>query len=76
MTESDFAVSMTLQSKQLRSVNLLNFQNFICRMQGWASVLFKGTFSSLRSFPFFIKERSVLSVLFRSFPNLTNQTLT
>ena len=28
MTESDFAVSMTLQSKQLRSVNLLNFSKF------------------------------------------------
>ena len=26
--------------------------------QGWASVLFKRTFRSLRSFPFFIKERS------------------
>ena len=35
--------------------------------QGWASVLFKRTFRSFRSFPFFSKERSVLSVLFRSF---------
>ena len=35
-------------------------------IQGWASVLFKRTFHSFRSFPFFIKERSVLSVLFRS----------
>ena len=34
--------------------------------QGWASVLFKRTFRSLCSFPFFIKERCVLSVLFRS----------
>ena len=34
--------------------------------QGWASVLFKRTFQSLRSFPFFIKERSDLCILFRS----------
>ena len=32
--------------------------------QGWASVLFKRTFRSLRSFPFFIKERSDLCILF------------
>ena len=30
-------------------------------------VLFKTTLRSLRSFPFFIKERNVLYVLFRSF---------
>ena len=35
--------------------------------QGWASVLFKRTFRSFRSFTFFSKERSVLSVLLRSF---------
>ena len=35
-------------------------------IQGWASVLFKRTFRSLRSFAFFIKERSVLCVLLRS----------
>ena len=35
--------------------------------QGWASVLFKRTFRSFRSFPFFSKERNVPSVLFRSF---------
>ena len=34
--------------------------------QGWASILFKRTFRSLRSFAFFIKERSVLCVLLRS----------
>ena len=34
--------------------------------QGWASVLLKRTFRSLHSFPFFIKERSDLCVLFRS----------
>ena len=34
--------------------------------QGWASVLFKRTFRSLRSFAFFIKERSVLCVLLHS----------
>ena len=34
--------------------------------QGWASVLFKRTFRSLRSFSFFIKERNDLCVLFRS----------
>ena len=34
--------------------------------QGWASVLFKRTFRSLRYFAFFIKERSVLCVLLRS----------
>ena len=34
--------------------------------QGWASVLFKRTFQSLRSFPFFMKERNDLCVLFRS----------
>ena len=36
-------------------------------MQGWASFLFKRTERSLRSFPFFIKERNDLCVLFRSF---------
>ena len=35
------------------------------KRQGWASVLFKRTFQALRSFPFFIKERSNLCVLFR-----------
>ena len=35
-------------------------------MQGWASVLFKRTFCSLRSFPFSTKERFVLYFLFRS----------
>ena len=34
--------------------------------QGWASVLFKRMFRSFHSFAFFIKERSVLSVLLRS----------
>ena len=34
--------------------------------QGWATVLFKRTFQSLRSFPFFIKEPNDLCVLFRS----------
>ena len=34
--------------------------------QGWASVLFKRTERSLRSFPFFIKEQNDLCVLFRS----------
>ena len=34
--------------------------------QGWASVLFKRMFRSFHSFGFFIKERSVLSVLLRS----------
>ena len=34
--------------------------------QGWASILFKRTDRSLRSFPFFIKERNTLWVLFRS----------
>ena len=34
--------------------------------QGWASVLFKRTEQSLRSFPFFIKERSDLCILLRS----------
>ena len=34
--------------------------------QGWASVLFKRTERSLRSFPFFYKERNDLCVLFRS----------
>ena len=38
----------------------------LTQYQGWASVLFKRTFRSLRSFAFFIKECSVLSVLFRS----------
>ena len=33
-------------------------------IQGWASVLIKRTFQSLRSFPFFYKERSDLCVLF------------
>ena len=37
-----------------------------CCYQGWASFLFKRTFRSCRSFPLFHKERSVLSVLFRS----------
>ena len=39
---------------------------FYTKIQGWASVLFKRTFRSLRSFPFFIKEHSNLCVLFRS----------
>ena len=39
---------------------------FFSDYQGWASILFKRTFHSFRSFPFFIKECSVLSVLFRS----------
>ena len=34
--------------------------------QGWASVLFKRTFRSLRSFLFFIKEQNNLCILFRS----------
>ena len=34
--------------------------------QGWASVLFKRTFRSLRSFLFFIKERNDLCILFCS----------
>ena len=34
--------------------------------QGWASVLFKRTERSLRSFPFFIKEQNNLCVLFCS----------
>ena len=34
--------------------------------QGWASILFKRTERSLRSFPFFIKERNDLCALFRS----------
>ena len=38
----------------------------VTKTQGWASVLFKRTFRSFRSFPFFIKERFVLSVLFHS----------
>ena len=33
---------------------------FKCWVQGWASILFKRTERSLRSFPFFIKERNVL----------------
>ena len=50
------------------SKNLLNclffwtskpYGNKLYKLQGWASVLFKRTFRSLRSFPFFIKERSV-----------------
>jgi len=36
------------------------------KLQGWASVLFKRTFRSLCSFPFFAKERFVLYVHFRS----------
>ena len=35
-------------------------------LQGWASVLFNRTFRSLRSFPFFVKKRNDLCVLFRS----------
>ena len=34
--------------------------------QGWASVIFKRKFHSFHSFPLFIKECSVLSVLSRS----------
>ena len=34
--------------------------------QGWAFVIFKRTFRSFHSFAFFIKERSVLSVLLHS----------
>ena len=39
---------------------------FGLKNQGLASVLFKRMFGSLRSFPFFIKERSDLCFLFRS----------
>ena len=39
-------------------------------MQGWASVLVKRTFCSLRSFLFFYKERFVLCVLFLLLYNL------
>ena len=42
-------------------------KNYSIHIQGWASVLFKRTLRSFHSFPFFIKECSVLSVLFRSF---------
>ena len=53
----------------LKMYLLKNQQDSIIRktknVQGWASVLFNWTFRSLRSFPFFIKERSNLSV-FRS----------
>ena len=38
----------------------------MCIIQGWASVLFKRMFRSLRSFAFFIKECSVLCILLRS----------
>ena len=38
----------------------------IFRVGQWASILFKRTERSLRSFPFFIKERNDLCVLFRS----------
>ena len=42
-------------------------QQAVTARQGWASVLFKRTFRYLRSFTFFSKERSVLSVHLCSF---------
>ena len=49
-------------------ISVLYYRSILCvgTVQGWASVLFKRTFRSLRSFLFFIKERSDLCVLFRS----------
>ena len=47
------------------SVLSVLFRSFIKNVP-FFSVLYKRTFHSFRSFPFFIKERSVLSVLFRS----------
>ena len=48
-------------------VAIIYWRKAIGNYQGWASVLFKRTFRSLLSFAFFSKERSVLSVLLRSF---------
>ena len=53
-------------SNFIKRGNIIFKFTYVSREQGWASVLFKRTFRSLRSFAFFIKECSVLSVLFRS----------
>ena len=61
----DYARSDSLQIDEVRYY-ILSAQKNVTKRQGWASVLFKRTFGSLRSFPFFIKERIDLCVLFRS----------
>ena len=41
---------------------VFSYVSDVIEYQGWASVLFKRMFRSLRSFPFFIKEQNVLCV--------------
>ena len=52
--------------KKVKYIIKTSYMYYVRDSQGWASVLFKRTFRSLRSFPFFIKECSDLCVLFRS----------
>ena len=54
------------ENKEERAGKINVGKELVRERQGWASVLFKRMFRSFCSFPFFIKERSVLSVLFCS----------
>ena len=61
--------SLRLQLKLHRPHLLSQVKNhvvIVSNLQSWALHSFKRTFRSFCSFPFFIKVRSVLSVLFRS----------
>ena len=58
---------MTMMTVMLTMMIMMTVMlTMMTMMQGWASVLFKRTFRSLRFFAFLIKERSVLSVRLRS----------
>ena len=64
------AESVVIEKSQIISLHIKNERLYVAATptttQGWASVLFKRTFRSLRSFAFFLKECSVLCVLLRS----------